>query len=177
MKNPMFDRQHLKEYFLYGSIAALLYMVPVIYFLYNHKYENLYYLYIGCFLFMVSIFYYNYKLLDRQFDRKRAVSMLISGHLAVLAGIILACLFVIVSMLFAFPDLFSNMPPEQVIPNANDTNKIGNPGYLLLMILSTATIGNFGTGSFISLLITYAGKRDQTKDKPTNLEVRIPRQR
>jgi hypothetical protein len=126
---------------------------------------------------MISIFYYNYKLLDRKFDRKRAVSMLLSAHMAVLSGIIISCILVIISMLFAFPNLFSKMPPAQVIPNASDTNKVGSPAYLLLMILSTAIIGNFATGSFISVLISYGAKRDQTKDNPANLETHIPPQK
>ena len=177
MKNPVFNRQHLLEYLLYGAIAAVVYMVPVILFLYNNKYENLYYLYIGCALFMATIFYYNYKLLDRKYDKKRAVSMLISGHLAVLAGIAISVILVIIAMLIAFPQLFSSMPSREIISNAHETNQVRRPSELLLMILSTAIIGNFGVGSFISVVVTYAGKRDQTKDKPTNLEVHIPPQK
>jgi hypothetical protein len=177
MKNPTFNRQHIREYLLYGLMAAVVYMLPVIYYLYNNRYENLYYLYIGCALFMGVIFYYNYKLLDRKYDKRRAVSMLISGHLATLAGIVISCLLAFIAVYIAFPELLSSDSNRQVLPNAHETNQVSRPSYLLLMILSTATIGNFAVGAFISVIVTYAGKRDQTKDKPANLEMHIPRQK
>ena len=174
MKNPTFDRKHIMEYLLYGSIAAVLYMIPVLIFLSDNKFETLYYLYIGCGLFMAAIFFYTYRLLSHRYDEKRAVSMLMAGHLATLTGIIISCILVFVAMLFFFPDLFSRMSSDQIIPGAPAQSRTGHPSELLLMILATATLGNFFVGSFISVIVAYAGKRDQTRDKPAHLETHIP---
>src|SRR6476659_36534 len=98
MKNPTFDRKHINEYLLYGGIAAVLYMIPVMIFLSKSKFETLYYLYLGCALFMPAIFFYSYRLLYHRYDEKRAVSMLIAGLLATLSGVIIACILAIVAM-------------------------------------------------------------------------------
>lgn len=177
MRNPTFDRKHIKEYLLYGAIAAVLYIIPVLIFLSHHRYETLYYLYIGCALFMAAIFFYGYRLLYHRYDKKRAVSMLLASILATLTGIVISCLLSIVAMLFFFPDLFSRMPSDQIIPGAPASSMTGHPSELLLMILATATLGNFFVGSFISVIVAYAGKKDQTRDKPAHLETHIPAQK
>lgn len=173
MKNPILDQRHIREYLLFGSIAAICYMIPVFNFLYHNKYENLYYLYIGCALFMPAIFYYTYKLLNRRYEGKRTISMLLAGQLATLAGIAIAIVLVAVTMLFFFPHLFSHLPADRLVKGAPVQTQPENPGELLLMILSTTIIGNFAVGSFISVLVAYAGEKDQTGDKPTNLETHL----
>lgn len=169
MKKPVFDKRHLKEYLLFGAIAAAVYMVPVVFFLYNHSYQHLYYLFIGCVLFMAAIFFYVFRLLYAPYDEKRAVSMLIAGHMATLTGIVMASLLVIAGVLLFKAQLFSDMPPEQLLPGAAAQDQYTKPAYLLMMILATTIIGNFATGSFISVIVSYAGKRDQTRDKPVDI--------
>ncbi|MEO6730944.1 MAG: hypothetical protein ABIN01_06985 [Ferruginibacter sp.] len=169
MAKPVFDKRHVKEYLLFGSSAAVTYMIPVIFFLYNNSYEHLYYLFIGCALFMAVIFYYVYRLLYARYDKKRAVSMLIAGHLATLTGILIASILVVIGMLFFNADLFSTMPTDRFLPGAAPQDQQNKPAYLLLMMLATATIGNFAVGSFISVIVSYAGKRDQTRDKAVDI--------
>lgn len=95
--------------------------------------------------------------------------MLIAGHMTTLTGIVIASLLATVAMLFFNPNLFSNVPTEEILPGAAPQDQTSKPAYLLMMILATATFGNFATGSFISVIVSYAGKRDQTKDKPVNI--------
>jgi len=169
MSKPVFDKRHLKEYVLFGGGAAVAYMVPVVIFLSKHNYQSLYYLFMGCAFFMAVIFYYVYRLLYAPYDEKRAVSMLIAGHLATLTGILIASILVIIAMLFFESDLFASVPPQQVLQGAAPQDQAGRPAYLLMMMLATAIIGNFATGSFISVIVSYAGKRDQTRDKPVDI--------
>ena len=169
MSKPVFDKRHLKEYLLFGSLAAGIYMVPVVIFLSKHNYQSLYYLFMGCAFFMAAIFYYVYRLLYAPYDEKRAVSMLIAGHMATLTGILIASLSVIIAMLLFESNMFAYVPPQQVLAGAAPQDQPGQPGYLLMMMLATAIIGNFATGSFISLIVSYAGKRDQTRDKPVDV--------
>jgi heme/copper-type cytochrome/quinol oxidase subunit 2 len=169
MSSIVFDRRHLKEYLLFGSAAATLYTVAVVLFLYHNSYQHLYYLFMGCLFFMVAIFFYEYKLLYTRYDQKRAVSMLLAGHLTTLTGILVAVVFAVIAMLFFNPHLFSTVPEQQLLPGAAAQDLTTKPVYLLGMILATATIGNFATGSFISIIVSYAGKRDQTKDLPPDM--------
>lgn len=167
--NPLLDARHKKEYLIFGGLAAIFYIVPVMIFLGKHNFQSLYYLFMGCFFFMAAIFFYCFKLLYTRYDQKRAVSILLAGHLATVTGVILACILVIVVMLLFEIDIFGSTLPGEILPGSPAQSDSNAPSHLLLMILTTTVIGNVGTGSFISIIVSYANKRDQTKDKPVEI--------
>jgi len=173
MRTPIFNRQHVVEYFLYGLLAAVLYSATLVYYMMHNQYENSYYLYIGNGLFFLSIFYYNVKLLSRPYDKNRAVSMLIAGNLATVAGVILSVIIAWIVLFGFFPDAFSTYPKEEILSNAPATDKLTRPTDLLFMIFINSVFCNFGAGALISVMISYAGKRNQTKDKPAHLDPNI----
>ncbi|MES2893545.1 MAG: hypothetical protein V4725_16090 [Bacteroidota bacterium] len=173
MKNPIFDRKHLKEYIVYGALGSFVFMMPVLYFLSQNKYANLYYLFIGCILFMSVIFLYNFKLLNRPYDKKRAVSMLLASLMAVLTGVVISAILIVIAFLIFFPDLFTTMQTDEIMANAPAQAEATKPSGLLVMVLAVNFLGNFSTGAFISVITTYAGKKDQTRDKPAPLEPTI----
>lgn len=174
MKNPTFDRKHLLEYLLYGFIGAFLYTIPLFFYLKSNRYENSYYLYIGNALFFLAVFFYNVRLLYRPYDKRRAVSMLMAGHLVTLAGIILSVVCCLVMMLLFYKGLFAARPVDTLLANAPANSEMHHPSDWLFMIFINAIICNFGAGSLISVLVSYAGKKNQTKDKPAHLEMEIP---
>ncbi|SRR5260221_10967846 len=161
MKNPVFNKQHITEYFTYGFIAAVAYIIPVLFFLKHNEYQNFYYLYIGNGLFMVVIFSYAYRLVYHPYDKKRAVTMLIAGNMATLAGIIISLVFDTLSILFFFPGLVSSLPIDKIVEGAPGTIQLKHPGGLLSMIAIDAVIGNGGMGALISVVTAYAGKLNQ----------------
>lgn len=174
MQNPVFDKKHFLEYFIYGIIAAAVYMVTVILFLRHDKYEDFYYLFIGNGLFMAVIFSYAFKLIYRVYHRKRAASMLIAGNLATISGVIIAALFVIIVFLFFFPNLFSQVSAAKELKDAPSTVMYHTPAEFLFLILTNNFLGNLGVGAFISVITSYAGKLDQTKDKQAAIDPQIP---
>ena len=173
MKNPIFDRRHITEYLTYGFIAALLYMIPVIFLLRSRNYENFYYLYIGTGLFMCVIFYYAFRLLYRPYDKKRAVTMLVAGNLATIAGIIISLIFVVIATWIFYPNLFSAPASSEVLLNAPPQNEPNLPSGFLVMIMMATIVANFGVGTAISVVTAYAGKRNQTKDQPAELTTHV----
>ncbi|MEO8174117.1 MAG: hypothetical protein ABI581_13580 [Sediminibacterium sp.] len=174
MKNPVFNARHIREYFMNGLLAAVLYTIPVLFFLSAKKYEDFYYLYVGTGLFMFTIFFYALRLVNRPYDSKRAVSMLIAGNLATLAGVFIAVLFVVAGFFVYFPDIFSVTPTQSLIQDAPSTIQPARPSGLLLMILILTIFGNTAVGSFVSVITAYVGKKNQTRDKPASLEQHIP---
>jgi hypothetical protein len=166
MENPTFDKQHVTEYFLFGLLAAVLFCIPLEFFLYSDKYENFYYLYIGTGLFMAAIFYHTYRLIDRPYDKNRAVSMMMSGLLTTIAGVILASVIAFISVFVFFPDLFSSHQVVNMVQNAPAESQPKYPYDLLFMILGETIIVNMLVGAFVSVMTSYATKRDQTQDKP-----------
>lgn len=174
MRNPIFNKQHIAEYILYGFIGAIAYTIALACFLNNNKYENFYYLYIGNGAFMFVIFYYAFRLLYRPYDSKRAVSMLIAGNFATLVGVALSAILAVATMLFFYPALFASVPADKLIEDAPGTIQPHNAGGLLVMIFINAIVGNFAVGTFISVVTAYAGKREQRGDKTESLKFNIP---
>jgi hypothetical protein len=174
MKTPVVDNRHVREYFLYGIIAAVLYLLPTLYLLFENKYQNLYLLYIGNALFMATIFYYNYYLIRHPYDGKRAVSMLMAGILATLIGTIIAAVTATILMFVFFPDLFSVHPAGDVLAQSNSAATTSYPSGFLFMILLDVILGNISVGIFVSIITSYVNKRNQTKDKPADIENRVP---
>ena len=173
MINPLIDRRHLIEYLVFGLCAGIAFIVPVTLFLSQNSYENFYYLFIGSGLFMFVIFFYCVKLSHRPYDKKRAVSMMMAGHIATLTGIYFSCLFTVACFLFLYPQLFSAVPVDRVVEDVPSWMQPDKPIELLFIILSVAITANFSVGSFISVVTAYASKVNQTRDKSVPLETHI----
>jgi hypothetical protein len=169
MENPLFERKHWIEYAVYGAVAALLYCMLLFFHLREGSYESIYLLYIGNAVFGAAIFIYNLKLLYRPYEKKRTVSMLIAAHLATVAGTILSIIFAVLLMLAFYPDMFSSTPATPGLESAPANTQRDRPEGWLFMIIINALILNFSAGSFISIVSSYAGKINQTKDKPAHL--------
>jgi len=170
MKNPLYNKKHGSEYFISGIVATALYTVFLVLFLEDHRYENFYYLFIGNFLFVAVIGYYTYSLINRSFEGKRSVSMLVAGHLALVAGIIVSILTVLICGIIYFPGIFSSLSPEKLLPGAPSSIEITRPAGLIFMLEANVILVSGGAASFLIVIFSYAAKRNQTKDKPTPLE-------
>jgi hypothetical protein len=169
MRNPIFDRKHWLEYLAYGCLGAIFYCILLLFHLKAGDYESMYLIYIGNAAFGVAILLYNLKLIYRRYEKQRAVSMLLAAHLANLIGTILSIIFAVILMMAFYPDLFSatssTLGPESAPPN---TQRERPEGWLFMIVIN-ALVLNFSVGSFISIVASYAGKIDQTKDKPAHL--------
>lgn len=173
MKNPLINRIHIKEYLLYGFICAIAYSIFVWLFLRDNKYENFYLLYVGNVALMVIMGIYHFKLIDRQFEGKRSVAMMIAGSFVLLTGIVMS-LVIIAALIVAYhPAVFSSAPADNLVQDAPVTVKVRQPVGLAFMIGMNSILVNLGAGSLISVLFAYAGKRNQVKDKPTPTHTRI----
>ena len=102
MINPLLNKQHLRQYLLYGSAAAVVYIIPYIIFLMRNEYENFYILFIGSGLFMLAIFIYTLKLIRQPYDKKRTLSMIFAGHLATITGVLIAAFLVVIILSLSF---------------------------------------------------------------------------
>lgn len=174
MKTPTFNKKHLTEYLFFGGMAALLYLIPLFFYLTNNRYENSYYLYIGNALFFLVIFYYNMRLLYRPYDKSRAVSMLMSGHLTTICGVILSVVAATLLMVAFQPGLFTPKPSDAILSNTPANAEVSRSSGWLFMIYINAIICNFGAGALISIMVSYAGKRNQTRDKPAHVDTNLP---
>lgn len=171
MKNPLFQKTHWLEYLGYGALGAVFYCILLFFHLQAGNYESMYLLYIGNAAFGIAILLYNLKLIYRHYEKNRAVSMLIAAHLATATGTVLSMIFGSVLMLAVYPELFSSTPSILGPENAH-SGTVPTPEGWLFMVVINALILNFSVGSFISIVSSYAGKINQTKDKPAHLGTR-----
>lgn len=153
MKSVLFNKKHLKEYSVYGSIAGLFHVLTVWYFLHTSNYSKAPILFIGSIFFMFVIMIYAIKLTRRQPDSESTWSMLISGQITVFVGIVVSMIFSFILCCFYIPGFLTDGTGLHV-------NNTGTTG----LIFITASFENYGGGAFISAMIAYALKPDQTKD-------------
>ena len=170
MKKVLFTRERLKHSFLFGALAAVAYILPVLYFFYDHDYENLYLLFIGTALFMAVIFYYQVRLLGKPYEKDRAIAMVLDGHMAVIFGVILDCALILLLSTLTFGNLLDVQPTQETLQNAPPTMAFQRPVGMILRVLAITVMGNTAGGAFISVIVTYAGKRNQMRDKPVNFK-------
>jgi hypothetical protein len=166
MNHPLFDSRHLKEYLLYGLLAALVYIIPCWLFFAKNDYNNSWYLYVGCVLFMAVVLIYNMQLTKRRSDGYSALKMLMAGHTAAIVGIVFACIAVFIFSVIYMPQHLSSSDSRWL----NDAPVgVNNDRLDLLTVFAITIIGNFAASAFISIMCSYAMKYNQTKDKPSPL--------
>ena len=92
--------------------------------------------------------------------------MMISvGLITTIIGVIMVCSFIFVSYLFA-PNLYNLVPKGATAFLKAPPQTKGRGDSFIFNILVNAVIGNVSTGSFISLILPYAAKRNQKEETP-----------
>ncbi|MEO6671282.1 MAG: hypothetical protein ABIN36_17500 [Ferruginibacter sp.] len=165
MKQSLFAKRKFSGYFKYGFLAAIAYIIPVIYFFYDRKYENFYFIYIGTILFMAAILFYALKVLSRPVEKEQAITMLMHEFAVIIMGIAFCILFLIALDFYFSGDIFNTRPMSDTIKDAPGAMEFHKPAGLLLRLIGIMVLTNFGGGSFIAIVITFGGKKNQTEDK------------
>lgn len=170
MANILFDRRHMREYGLWGTVAGLAYAIPVLVYLAMANYYYTAILFIGSILFMFVVLAYTLKLTRRRPEYKSTWAMIIASHMVILTGIIVSVLVSLVLCFVFIPGFMSGNSDDGFLRKSPDAMNINNSGTLMLIAM-TATLVNFGVGGVISIVAAYAVKLNQTKDRtPTILQ-------
>lgn len=168
MSNPLFNRKHLTDYLIYGVISAVLFIIPVWYFLSQGQYTKSWLVFSGSALFMLAIMFYAIMLTRRRSDYKSTWQRIMAGEGTIIVGIVLSLLASIILCFVYIPGFMSGQPGAYLeqTPTGQDHNYTGTIMYIFL----AGVLANFGAGSFINILVFYALKVNQTKDKAIQLE-------
>jgi hypothetical protein len=138
----LFNKKHLKQYGVYGGLAGLCHALTVWYFLQQSNSGTAAILFIGSIFFMFVIMVYAIRLTKRPPDNNRTWGMLISGQIVVLSGVVVSLIGSIILC------------------------SVYRPGAgAIELIFITSTFENYGAGAFISSMIAYVLKPDQTTDR------------
>jgi low temperature requirement protein LtrA len=160
----MFKNRIIPAYIGYSVLSAMLFCITVIYFVAQADYTDTWVLYVGNGLFMIGVvlfmIYYN----KRKNEDASSTSLVMSGHIVVIAGIVLSCIISFIILAIGVPGLFQSGQADKVLADSLPTVDTGKTDGLIFFVYMNAIVGNVATGSFAAIIFAYTVKRDQTED-------------
>jgi len=163
-----------KQVIRFSIAAAIVYCIPVYYYMKQMTYEESYILYVGNFLFasVIGVFIaWFYKQHERSIGTIRLV---VIGGKAAVAGIAIACILVTVMLFIFAPQVFTRASAENAMLKGAPAQFAGkNLGFGQILYINTV-LGNMGASFFISLLIPFSVMKNiypdekRAKESPKN---------
>ncbi|MEJ7680021.1 MAG: hypothetical protein WKG06_19615 [Segetibacter sp.] len=165
----MFKKLYIPSYLMYGTLAAILFCIPMIIFVSSAKFSNTWWLYVGNVLFLLGIVFFMLAFNKRKGEDTSTQTMVAAGHITTVVGIIISIIVAVIALLMFVPDIFNSGQSDTVLENAPSGTGTGKTHGLVFMMFMNAIIGNLVAGSVPSILLSYTAKRDQTKDRKSEV--------
>ncbi len=164
MTGIYFNREDVSAYIFYGLMSALLFCIPVWYYLHSGDYEEGWTIYLGSGLFMLIILLYSIKLTRRKQGYKNAWRMIVAGHITVFTGILCSMLFSLLLCAIYIPGFLTSHSAGSFLNNAPLSLNYKNTG-TIFQVFVPAIMGNAGVGSFMAIVVPYAKKAAGIKER------------
>jgi hypothetical protein len=157
----MFKNLRIGVLLIAGGVAAILFAIPMLIFIRDSTFSQSWLLYLGNFLFMLAIAAYMIF-----FNKKKHedASLLLAGHIVTVIGVVISAILSFIALSALVPGLFESGTPEKVLEEAPAQDQGRKTQGLVFMVMMNAIVGNVSTGSFVSIILAYYQKRDQTKE-------------
>lgn len=159
----MFKGIHWRRYTPYAVAAAMLYCIPVFFYIRDASYTKSWILYIGNFLFLLVIAVFIFSFNGKRHKNAGSVTMLASGHITTVMGILFSLVLCALLLVIFIPGIF-HTAPGKVLANAPANTVTGNTNGLVFTVFANAIVGNMAGGSFVSIMLPFTLKGDQTKE-------------
>ena len=154
----MFKGINLKPYITHALMAALLYCLPVIFFLKAADYTRAWELYIGNFLFLLVIVLFLFTFNKKRDENAGTLLMLTASSITTILGTIAAVILGLGLLLIFVPGLLQSGTPDKVLINAPGNSVLDKTDGLVFMVISNAIIGNVSSGLFVSIIFPFSMK-------------------
>lgn len=132
----------------FGIVAAVLYSVPLIFFLKDRRFSDTWLLYLGSALFLMCIFTFGILYAGKNADPPKVYN----GFTVSILGVIFSCILILLLTLLFAPDVFgigsANDVLKQTPPAITSTGTHG----ILFEMLANAFIINFCAGIFAAVM-------------------------
>jgi hypothetical protein len=159
----MFNNNIFRRHFSYSLLAAVLYVIPVLYFILQDNYEESYWLYIGNVFFAAGILI-GFRIYHKTHrEPALAMSIMSSGIKTVLLGIVIAFFLLLIILFIDIPHLFRHAGATKQMTEGPVNIISDSTKGLKFMLFINDLIGNFMAGAFISVFYTFTRKRDQLR--------------
>ncbi|MEO8413569.1 MAG: hypothetical protein ABI472_07905 [Ginsengibacter sp.] len=132
----------------FGIVSAILYCIPVIFFLKGRRFSDTWLLYLGSALFLVSVFVFGIMNDGKNADAK----ITYDGFFVTILGVIFSCILILILTFILTPDVFGTGSSADVLQQTPAAiSKKGDDG-ILFMMLANAVIINFCAGVFAAIM-------------------------
>lgn len=165
----MFKKEFVGFYLKTGVIASILYMIPAIMFLNSASFSSTYLLFIGNLLFAFSVAVLLYVYNKSRGGNASTQNMKAVGHIASLTGVVIATILAAIALIVIVPDILSSGKSDAAFENAPSQTGTGKTNGLVFILFMNTIIGNFTGGSIAALIIPITAKKDQTKDRKSEV--------
>jgi predicted membrane protein len=164
----------LKPYLIYSGMAALIYCLPLIFFLKAADYSSAWMLYGGNFLFLLIVVFFVTTFNFKRDENAGSLAMFTASVITTVLGTIFAVILSLILLTVFVPGLFQPGVPEKVLLNEPAQIVDGKTDGLIFMVIANAIIGNTACGMFVSIIFPFTLKGDQTKEKvPTRKQAEL----
>jgi hypothetical protein len=161
----MFKNPNSKVYLGFGFASALIYCIPVYFFVQKSDYTQSWLLYLGNFLFMASIGIFIFYIIRPGHSTAGTFGLIIISQKQVLRSLVPAVAFSFILLIILIPGLFEHGVAGKYMINKPANTIHDKTNGLDFMVIANAAIGNFVTGSFVSLLLPTAMKIKGRRNK------------
>jgi hypothetical protein len=156
---------HWQHYLGYAIAAAIVYAVPIIFYLKQASYTNAWLLYLGNFFFLFVITAFLFSFNSRRNQDASTVTMLTAGHITTAMGVVIACFLCFILLLIMVPGIFNGGNADKMLADAPANTVKDKTGGMSFMIFANAVFGNVVAGSFVSIVFPFVLKKNQKNEK------------
>lgn len=96
-------------------------------------------------------------------------TMVAAGHITTATGIVISLIVAVIALFIFVPDLLNSGQSDTVLQNAPSQTGTGKTHGMVFMLFMNTIIGNLVAGSVPSILLSYTAKKDQTKDRKSEV--------
>jgi hypothetical protein len=161
----MFKGIKIRPYIIHSLVAALVYCIPLIFFLKSSDYTQAWLLYSGNFLFLLVIMYFLFVFNARREANAGSMAMLTASAITTVMGTIMCVILALILLAVFIPGLFASGTPDKVLIN-EPANTVNDKAHgLIFMVVANSIIGNISCGMFVSIIFPFGLKADQTREK------------
>lgn len=160
----MFRRINFRNSFRSAFIAALLFAVPVFFYLKDTTYGSNWLIYLGSFFFFLVIVLHTIFFNKVRGGNANTITMVFASHVVTVMGVVLSCLFVFILLVTMVPGYLEAGPAGKATPDTPPNEVFDKTNGLSFRIFMGASLINFIFGSFVGIVFPFSVKRNQTKD-------------
>jgi uncharacterized membrane protein len=149
---------------LTGSIAGILFSVPVLFFIRDATYTESWLLYVGSALFLLTMVVYTWIDNKNRGENESTAALVFATHVTTVVGVTVACIVCFILLVILVPGYLGSGNTEKFLTDGPPTSILDKTNGLSLKVFASATILNFAAGSFVGIVYPFASKKNQTED-------------